>query len=335
MRNRAHLIGWISLAIAAYAMIGAIVYTTSTILLHQGHVSDLPWLAAAQKKLHRAGLSPNTNNWLGQQDCIREDDDLVYIPANGTCLFNTFEFETSLTFTDEGRNTGPKPDGTGIAVIGDSHAMGWGVDDHETFSAVLQRLSARPVYNLGVASYGTSREFIRLKKSGVLDRVDTVIVQYCNNDYSENLQFDSASRKTLRQQFFDQFKQDRPQQTGNVLRTLKGYWLTLKAPISDLLERVRRKNFRRHYGPLLQIVDDHHDTLQGKRIIVFYSNPHGQRYRNYPAGTDARLPAVHFLELDLNWSDYYRLDGHLTPDGHRKAAEKLFYYLQTLDTAPD
>lgn len=335
MQIKTRLIGWVVLGLVAYATVGAVVYVASTILLHQGHVSSLPWLAAAQKKLHRGGMNPTANNWLGQPDCIREDDDLVYVPAIGTCRFDNTEFSTSLTFTPEGRSSGPKPDGMGIAVIGDSHAMGWGVNDQETFSAILQQLSGRPVYNLGVASYGTSREFIRLEKSGVLDKVDTVIVQYCNNDYSENLRFDTASRDALRQRVFGQFSQDRPQQTGNVMRILKGYWLTLRAPFSDLLERVRRKNFQRHYGPLLKIIGEHQDALQGKRIIVFYSNPHGQRYRNYPAGPDTRLPAVHFMEPGLNWSDYYRLDGHLTPDGHRKMAAKLFDYLQIPASAPD
>ncbi|MDH5470174.1 MAG: hypothetical protein OEX75_06260, partial [Gammaproteobacteria bacterium] len=104
---------------------------------------------------------------------------------------------------------------------------------------------------------------------------------------------------------------------------------------SDLIERVRRKNFQRHYGPFLKIVGDHRDALQGKRIIVFYSNPHGQRYRNYPAGPDTQLPAVHFMDPGLDWSDYYRLDGHLTPVGHRKAAAKLFDYLQNLASTKD
>lgn len=335
MQIKTRLIGWALLGVVAYSTVGAAVYVASSMLLQQGHVSDLPWLAAAQKKLHRAGMNPHANNWLGQPDCIREDADLVYIPAKGTCRFDNIEFSTSLTFTGEGRNTGPKPEGMGIAVIGDSHAMGWGVDDHETFSAVLQQMSARPVYNLGVASYGTSREFIRLEKSSVLDKVDTVIIQYCNNDYSENLLFDTASREALRQRVFGQFTQTNPQQTDNVMRVLKGYWLTLRAPFSDLLERVRRKNFQRHYGPFLKIVGDHQDALQGKRIIVFYSNPHGQRYRNYPAGPDTQLPAIHFMDLGLDWSDYYRLDGHMTPVGHRKAAAKLFNYLQDLTSVPN
>ena len=57
-----------------------------------------------------------------------------------------------LNFSPEGRYTGAKPEGMGIAVLGDSHAVGWGIGDEETFSVKLQRLSARPVYDLAVPS---------------------------------------------------------------------------------------------------------------------------------------------------------------------------------------
>ena len=43
--------------------------------------------------------------------------------------------------------------------------MGWGVNDDETFSALLEKNLNRNVYNLSVSSYGTRRELIRLEKS--------------------------------------------------------------------------------------------------------------------------------------------------------------------------
>ena len=164
-------LGWSVLALIIYCTLGAAVYFVSLLALQNGKLIDLPWIVSAQKSLYRNGMI-KVSNWLGIPGCITPDPDLIYKPANGTCKFDDIEFNTTLNFTDEGRNTGPKPDGTGIAVIGDSHAMGWGVDDLETFSAHLQRLSKRPVYNLAVASYGTSRELIRLEKSGVLGKVD-------------------------------------------------------------------------------------------------------------------------------------------------------------------
>jgi hypothetical protein len=328
--KKTRIAGWSLLIVVIYFTLGAAVYFASLMLLQNGLTIDAPWIASAQKKLYRAGMSLNMNNWLGQRDCITDDPDLVYKPSLGTCKFDNIEFKTHLNFTSEGRNTGAKPPGTGIAVIGDSHAMGWGVNDHETFSSILQKLSNRPVYNLGVASYGTSREFIRLKKSGVLDKVDTVIVQYCNNDYSENLGFDSASREELRKRVFGQFLPGDPPQTNRLKFIGEGYWLTLKAPFSSLADKLRRKSFKRHYEPFIDIARKHYSSLDDKRVIVFYSNPFGQKYRNYPAGADTLLPNVYFTDLGLNSSDYFRLDGHMTPVGHKKAAGLLLNYLQSI-----
>jgi hypothetical protein len=185
------------------------------------------------------------------------------------------------------------------------------------------------VYNLGVASYGTARELIRLDKSGLVDQVDTVIIQYCNNDYNENLQFDSASRGQLHDKVFGQPRSEPASPPGKAKQIARGYWLTLKAPFSSLANKLRRKNFNRHYGPLLSAMRKHYDVLRGKRVIVFYSNPFGQKYRNYPSGPDPELPNVSFVDLGLDWTNYYRLDGHLTPAGHRRAAERLYRYLQT------
>jgi len=324
--NKSRLLGWALLAFIIYCTLGAAVYFVSLLTLQKGVLLDVPWIVSTQKSLYRRGMV-NANSWLGIPGCITPDPDLIYKPSNGTCKFDDIEFKTTLNFTDEGRNTGPKPAGTGIAVIGDSHAMGWGVNDQETFSAQLQTLSRRPVYNLGVASYGTARELIRLEKSGVLDKVDTVILQYCNNDLNENLKFDTASKQDLHNKIFG----DAPNKLSqpNLLKRIsKGYGLALAAPFRSLSESLRRKNFTRHYEAFIKIIDAHGEMLEGKRIIVFYSNPYGQKYRNFPSGPDASMPNVNFFDVGLTRSDHRKLDNHMTPEGHRKAAERLFAHLQ-------
>jgi hypothetical protein len=324
--NTSRLLGWALLAFIIYCTLGAVVYFASLLTLQKGVLLDVPWFVSTQKSLYRRGMV-NANSWLGIPGCITPDPDLIYKPSNGTCKFDDIEFKTTLNFTDEGRNTGPKPAGTGIAVIGDSHAMGWGVNDQETFSARLQTLSGRPVYNLGVASYGTARELIRLEKSGVLDKVDTVIIQYCNNDLNENLKFDTASKQDLNDKVFGDAPKNLPQPSP-LMRIAKGYGLALAAPFRSLSESLRRKNFTPHYKPLMQAIAQHGDALAGKRVIVFYSNPYGLKYRNFPSGPDARLSNVNFLDVGLTRSDHRKLDNHMTPDGHRKAAERLFAHLQ-------
>lgn len=323
--NRTRIIGRAVLSAACYCMLGCVVYAISLLALEHGTLLEIPWFTAAQKQLYLNGFGARHGTWL-RPDCIVPDDTLIYRPKDGSCTFDGIEFSTALNFDGEGRSTGAKPPGTGIAVIGDSHAMGWGVNDLETFSAHLQQLSGRPVYNLGVASYGTARELLRLRDSGILDRIDTVIIQYCNNDYRENTEFDSTSAEQLRKQrdrLFGQHPQQADPGNKSISTLLRGYGLSLKAPFSELAARLRRKNFERHYKALTAVIARHRDILDNKRVIVFYSNPYGQRYRNYPAGQDARFPNLFFVDTGLGVADHYRLDNHPNPAGHRKIAERL------------
>ena len=332
LSRKARLIGMALLALVLYCTLGAIVYAVSLVALQQGTRIDLPWFTAAQKSLYRNG-HVNVSNWLGIPGCIKPDPDLIYVPSHGTCAFDDIEFKTTLTFSAEGRDTGPKPAGAGIAVIGDSHAMGWGVNDTETFAAQLQALSGRPVYNLGVASYGTTRELIRLQKSGVLDKVDTIVLQYCNNDMRENLQFDGASRQSLHDKVFGPKPPPAPPAPPNRLAQLAdGYGYALAAPFRSLSESLRRKNFEPHYEALMPVLERHRELLAGKRVIAFYANPYGQRYRNFPSGPDATMPNVEFVDLGLTPADHRKLDNHMTPAGHRKVAERLYAHLQTRST---
>ncbi len=40
------------------------------------------------------------------------------------------------------------------------------------------------------------------------------------------------------------------------------------------------------------------------------------------------MPNVEFVDLGLTSVDHRKLDNHMTPAGHRKAAERLHAYLQ-------
>jgi hypothetical protein len=67
---------------------------------------------------------------------------------------NNGDFRVHIALNEAGlRNSAPAPAADGrIWVVGDSMAFGWGVESHETYASVLERLAGRPVYN--VASPG-------------------------------------------------------------------------------------------------------------------------------------------------------------------------------------
>jgi hypothetical protein len=210
-------------------------------------------------------------------------------------------------------------------VIGDSHAMGWGVGDKETFSAHLQAKLGRTVHNLAVSSYGTARALIALERAGVLDDVDTIILQYSENDIDENRDFAIPPREGGEERFAIV--------TGVPTRTLRdklpflfaGFRYALKVPFGAVKEWWRGErtlDFAPHHAPLVRRLEAH-PSLAGKRVIVFYLNPFGQRFRNYPSGPDRALAHVQYTDLALEPRYFFPLDGHPTSAGHRAIAERL------------
>ena len=85
-----------------------------------------------------------------------------------------------------------KPPGTyRVIVLGDSVALGHGVEDDETFSAVAERelRTVRPVevINMGVSGFGTAEELIQLDQIGWSYRPDLVVLTYFPNDPYNNV----------------------------------------------------------------------------------------------------------------------------------------------------
>lgn len=313
------------IVLISYALLSAIVLLASFTLLQRGIIPDLPWISGVQQSLYMRALR---NIWQRQPDCVVFDDRLIYKPKEGACQFANAEFSTILNFSADGRSTGKKPSGVGIAVIGDSHAMGWGVQDEESFAALLQQLSQRPVFNLAVSSYGTVRELLRLEESGILDKVDTVILQYCENDLSENRSNQINSPEENRKKF-EQITKGSTAGTSSLLRAMiKAYRIAFSTPFQAFKKSARPIDFAPHYDALMHVIASH-PALQNKRVLIFYSNDHGRPFSGFPAGQDKQMSNIEFVDLSLLRNDYYRLDDHLTAAGHRNAAERLFAALKS------
>lgn len=194
-------------ATCLYVLLTLLLFLFSVVMLKRGVIFSNDILRGYQITYYFSGgrnLAP---------DCYQFDPDLLYEPKYGACKLDNPEYKTMLHFDAYGRIGGVgtrnsnKP---GIAVLGDSHAMGFGVDDRETFSAILEEMINRPVYNLGVASYDTYRELLRMEKSGLINRVDTIIIQYCHNDVTTNVRdglgdrrrFEPADRRSTKAPLF-------------------------------------------------------------------------------------------------------------------------------------
>jgi hypothetical protein len=273
--------------------------------------------------------------------CAQYDAELTYVLKPGRCRFDNVEFSTELRINRLGlRDDDASLEAPEVIVLGDSYAMGWGVQQDETLARVLARTSGLRVLNAGVSSYGTVRE---LK---LLDRLDTtrlqiLIVQYHDSDIVENLAFreHGGSIPTLAAAGY--------QATVDWYLARQGYWpgkylsglfmkLTglempdpnaprMPASMSSLEEATLFLNVLAHGA--MKPLDD-------VKLIVFEASEQIRPPRSFLANVAVasrrddqpayvrRLRALDVAPL-LEEGDFYSLDDHLRPSGHEKIGRAL------------
>ena len=128
-------------------------------------------------------------------ECAHYDGELGYTLRPGSCRFKNRGFDTRVDVNTAGlRDDEASLASPEVIVLGDSHAMGWGVEGAEAFAQQLEQVCGMKVLNAAISSYGTAREMRMLHR---LDRraVKWVIVQYSDNDARENREFKERKNK--------------------------------------------------------------------------------------------------------------------------------------------
>src|SRR4029079_2223203 len=101
-------------------------------------------------------------------ECARYDADVTYTLKPPGCTVGNLEFDNTYDVNHLGlRDTEADLVAPDVIVIGDSHAMGWGVNQDQAFPRVLAQKTGLKVLNAAVSSYATVREM------RMLDRLDT------------------------------------------------------------------------------------------------------------------------------------------------------------------
>ena len=253
-------------------------------------------------------------------NCFQSSKDLIYEPKpKSTCIQNNIEHKVSIRFERHGnRSNGPSSQKTSVqsALIGDSHAMGWGVSDNETISAHLSK-QGHQTLNLAVSSYGTARELHRLaawadKHPTEYSNIKNIIIQYCDNDLDENKRFAGGYKApTNANQLAPNYQSPNPNPTHlqykqsliELLRKrptasasiAKKSWdeafnnlrshvrlLLLNTPtLRELLidTGIINKQDKSHSDYFWKSLSNNTKIIKGKNIIVFASNAHGRRNR--------------------------------------------------------
>lgn len=283
--------------------------------------------------------------------CARYDPDLAYTLKPGTCTFANAEFSNIVRVNRLGlRDDDASLEAPEVIVLGDSHVMGWGVDQDQTLARVLARKSGLKVLDAGVASYGTAREML------LLDRLDTsglktLVIQYADNDLPENRTFrEHGGRLPIMseaeyQNIVDHYANQRSYYAGKYIYRLFMKLSRLEEPEPDQL-RMDPVEPDEEAALFLEVLTHaSHARLDDVQIIVFEVNEQIRPPRPFietleraarRTGQPAFVERLRTLDVAplLAPDDFYALDDHMRPHGHEVVGEALSTLIERSPT-PD
>lgn len=277
------------------------------------------------------------------QECGEFHKELGYTLRPGNCSFSNLEFETEYAINSLGvRDDEKSLQAPEIIVLGDSYAMGWGVEGDETFAQVLEARTGKSVLNLGISSYGTAREVQLLNKVD-LSRLRYLVIQYCENDYYENKAFadnNNVLATMSREKYEEVAKQEALQQKNHYFPGKYAFKL-LPAMIRYPLKAVFFEDQEDEIDPeeeiatFLNVIYDSEILNKDIDLVVFEANEQAKNDGIFVANVKQRLGEAPFaarvkvLELAdmLNPDDYFLVDSHFKPSAHRKIADGIIKIL--------
>jgi len=273
-----------------------------------------------------------------QNDCARYDADLYYTLRPGTCIFKNEEFDTKVHVNSLGlRDDEISLENPKVIFLGDSHTMGWGVQQNETFPQVFEGLTGLRTLNGGISSYGTPRELMLLKKLN-LEEVQYVFIQYASNDIDENQAFfEDGSLKISAPEKYQALGEEHERSQKYFLGRYSTIfadlvWMKIASKLrSDSHENktADAQNIEAKY--FINALEKSGLDPSGPKIIVFsigIYNKNDPKFINdlsallRGSSLENRVSAVHVSHI-LNQEDYFTLDAHINNKGHRKIAQFL------------
>lgn len=273
------------------------------------------------------------------------DSLLFYKLKPGKHAFNNREFETTFSVNPFGlrddENALHKPS---IICLGDSYTMGWGVNDDESFPSLLEKTTGKTVLNAGVSSYGTVREWELLK---MLDtsNLEAVIIQFDANDNNENVSFFHNGKFTA-----SSLEKYLKTSTNHTQATKYFPLKHVSHFVSDFFKKqfptnpekaASKEENTEEEKPYVAPVDAFLNVLNSFHlpndvtVIVFQVGSAGtdilidrlnERKAANKLGHYQQIKVVN-MQSKLTEKDYYKLDLHLTAEGHRKVSEELSKHL--------
>ena len=314
-----------------------LLYETSIWLL----MSNPAWLKSFPKQIHwhvkRLYSKVDLNIIQFRDEYTQYDPYVTYTLRPGEFMLSGREFKTKYRVNSLGLRDDEKSlESPEIIVLGDSVAMGYGVEQDEAFPQLIEQHTGFKVLNAGVSSYGTVREL------RILERVDTsslkyLIIQYLQNDFPENQSYfengtlEITDRKTFQKMVSDYSRQ---YTRGNFfskysLHHLNFLWNRTGGRIRNFAKKLARYNVRAQDEDEIIVSD------QNENEIIATPDEEVEAFLYALRNTSVNLEGVQIIVLGLQ-------DLEKTPPFLRRLEERKSFSqypsfirnLITLDVSP-
>ncbi|MDI6686758.1 MAG: SGNH/GDSL hydrolase family protein [Desulfobacterales bacterium] len=280
-------------------------------------------------------------------ECAMYDKELGYTLRPGSCVFSGREFSNTYYVNRVGvRDDEASLNNPQIIVAGDSVAMGWGVNQEETYSQLIEKEFGVTVLNAAVSSYGTAREMMMLSRVQT-GKLKYLIVQYSGNDYGENKQFylDNNVLNTMTEEKYNYYT--------SLYDRSKGYFLG-KYLLMKVKKRIREfkttKEAEASYqldkdeiGFFLNALINGPVDLKDVQIIAFAvsgRNPADnidftRNLKERILNENLPIFIKNMIILDtptiLKQNHFYVLDDHLNRSGHEVIADEIIKAIENTE----
>lgn len=270
--------------------------------------------------------------------CARYDPYTFYtLKPNTTCRHANIEYDTAITINSMGLRDSEKDlREPRVIVLGDSFAMGVGVEASQTFVSQLEKMTGTAILNAGISSFGTERE-LRILKRLDRSRVRTVIVQYAENDRGENAAAIKAGGLNIRsERDYRRISAKHLRKTKYIPFKLSFYLLrdVLIRPAIHSVTRDRGEtaDIDEEVANFAHLLERMREIVPGVRFIVTELNGRGRARVEFLARVAKRYkgdPGVVVVQVEqmLPGDAYFVIDSHINAKGHRLVAKRLAPYL--------
>jgi len=332
-------------ATVAYLGIGVLFYCCVSLLLlvapivanAVGYGFENPYLRAQQQSYYVNG--PMRSIWQADAGCSERHQELGYTAKKGPCEFSNSEFHSELRYSESGWFIPVigQPVKPRLLIIGDSQAMGWGVNYDRNFAYLMAEMGY-VVNNYAISSYATEQQLLSVIETSEFAQSYIVIIQYCENDMDKN-------KRLLKDYLREEIALHAAQQTLAPLSTYQK-WVNashrfleifdvesiLLAPVkyfeskdsSHTLAPYSAEKTAEHKVHLMNVLM-RFPTLRDKRVLIFYSNSYGRAFANW----NEERNNIRLVDLGLARDHYYSIDDHLNAQGHQYVANELNQIIAT------